>query len=287
KLRLGADRKFCPPHFAYSLLAILDPARTAGPWGTEFVPTQDRDDATISMESGQELPPGSLTDVDQRLLEYCPHGPGRRARVDPILSLAGIRDPPDGTRAVVSHKERAVRRHGHADRTAPDVSIPGDETDQEVFVLSRGLTVFHWHADHLVAGPAGTVPRAMLGSKRVEPVLLRELAAVIEGQVERRRVRLNKHVGNNHLVLELGVLSLVPGPAKIPSTYDRRFESSPTSGRRIRDESHHHQGNRDCWPPASFSVRPSILPAVGLDATRLRDLQGRMFAREREMKVSG
>src|SRR5208337_2949431 len=170
-------------------------------------------------------------------------------------------------------------RHGHADRTAPNVSIPGDETDQEVFVFSRGLAVFHWHADHLVAGPAGTVPRAMLGGKRVEPVLLRELAAVIEGQVERRRVRLNKHVGNNHLVLELGVLSLVPGPAKIPCTYERRFESSPTSGRRTRDESHHHQGNRDCWPPATSTVRPSKLPAVRLDATRLRGLQGRMFAR--------
>src|SRR5208283_5535558 len=86
--------------------------------GTELVPTRNRDDATISMESGQEPPPGSLTDVDQRLLEYCPHGPRRRARVGRILFLAGIRDPPDGTRAVVSHKQRAVRRHGHADRTA-------------------------------------------------------------------------------------------------------------------------------------------------------------------------
>ena len=36
------------PHFAYSLLAILDPARTAGSWGTELVPTRNRDDATIS-----------------------------------------------------------------------------------------------------------------------------------------------------------------------------------------------------------------------------------------------
>src|SRR5271166_4364111 len=199
------------PRFAYSLLAILDPAQTAGSWGTELVPTRNRDDATISMESGQEPPPGSLTDVDQRLLEYCPRGPGRRARVGRILFLAGIRDPPDGTRAVVSHKQRAVRRHGHADRTAPDVSFLGDETDQEVFVLSCRLAVFHWHADHFVARPAGTIPRAMLGSKRVQPVHLRELTAVIEGQIERRRVRLNKNVGNNHLVLEFRVFSFVPG----------------------------------------------------------------------------
>src|SRR5271166_5354155 len=199
------------PRFAYSLLAILDPAQTAGSWGTELVPTRNRDDATISMESGQEPPPGSLTDVDQRLLEYCPRGPGRRARVGRILFLAGIRDPPDGTRAVVSHKQRAVRRHGHTDRTAPDVSFLGDETDQEVFVLSCRLAVFHWHEDHFVARPAGTIPRAMLGSKRVQPVLLRELTAVIEGQIERRRVRLNENVGNNHLVLEFRVFSLVPG----------------------------------------------------------------------------
>ena len=52
---------------------------------------------------------------------------------------------------------------------------------------------------------------------------LRELLAGVEGHAERRRVRLDEHVGHDHLVLQLGVLALVarvlvgaeviPGPA--------------------------------------------------------------------------
>ena len=105
----------------------------------------------------------------------------------------------------------AVLGDGHADRPAPDVAVGGDEADEEVLVLAGRLAVLQRDADHLVAGPPGAVPRAVLGGEDVALVLGGELVAGVEGHVERGRVRLEEHVGDDHLVLQLGVLALVAG----------------------------------------------------------------------------
>ena len=59
--------------------------------------------------------------------------------------------------------------------------------DEEVLVFAGRLAVLHRHADDLVAGAAGPVPRAVLGGEGVVAVLLRELVAVVERHVERGR----------------------------------------------------------------------------------------------------
>src|SRR4051812_35408611 len=53
------------------------------------------------------------------------------------------------------------------------------------------------------------VPRAVLGGKQVVLVFLRKLLAGIKGDAERGAVGLEQDVGNNSLVLQFRMLSLV------------------------------------------------------------------------------
>ena len=51
----------------------------------------------------------------------------------------------------------------------------------------------------------------MLGRENVSAILGRELAALIEGQLQRGIVRLQQYIGYDGLVLQFGMLTLLPG----------------------------------------------------------------------------
>src|SRR5205085_10063078 len=111
-----------------------------------------------------------------------------------------------------------------AHRAPPHLALGGDEAGEEVLVLAGGLVLaVERDPDHLVAGADAAVPRAVLGGEEVAAVSGGELLALVEGEGERGVVWLHEHVGDDHLVLELGALALVarilvrpdvvPGPA--------------------------------------------------------------------------
>src|SRR5450756_2285320 len=72
----------------------------------------------------------------------------------------------------------------------------------------------------------------MLGGKTVTDIVGGESAAIVEGEPERRRMRLQQHIGNGDLALEVGTLpgvmgilvvaDIIPGPSvERPFAYPR------------------------------------------------------------------
>src|ERR1700682_2822710 len=99
---------------------------------------------------------------------------------------ADVADPPDRVRAVVGHQQRAIERGGNAYGTAPYLTVREHESGQEVLVFSASLPgLVQRHADNLVAGANGLVPRAMLGGEDVSFVFIGELRALVEGNLQR------------------------------------------------------------------------------------------------------
>ena len=71
------------------------------------------------------------------------------------------------------------------------------EAGHEIFVASLRPTIFESHANHLVACRLRTVPRILKRYECIAAIFCRELLAVVEHQVQNRRVRLEQHVWND------------------------------------------------------------------------------------------
>src|ERR1700687_6106299 len=65
------------------------------------------------------------------------------------------------------------------------------------------------NANHFIAPPCSLVPRSMLRSKNVSVILIGKLIALIERDFKRRIVGLQQYVGNDRLILQFGMLSLL------------------------------------------------------------------------------
>src|SRR5580704_2536026 len=104
-------------------------------------------------------------------------------------SLVG--DAPDRAVAVLGEEQRAVPSGCDAHRASPYAGIAGDEAGDEVLVFAGRHAVPQDHADQLVAGAFRAVPRSVLGREGAAPIVRRELAALIEREAERCRMRLD------------------------------------------------------------------------------------------------
>src|SRR5580693_6228334 len=105
-----------------------------------------------------------------------------------LCGLTGIGYPPYGTAGIFRNQQCPVLVDGDADRAAPDLRIIDHEAGGEILVFARRRAVLHRHADDLVAGAFGAIPRAVLGGENIAAVLGRELRRVIERHAERRRM---------------------------------------------------------------------------------------------------
>ena len=120
-------------------------------------------------------------------------------------------DPPDCAIGVLRHQQRAVMGDRNTDRPSPDAGIVDHEARDKVLVFAGGDTVLHANTNDLVAGTFRPVPRAVLRGKAVSGIFRWKLVAVIEGQPERRRMRLKQHVGYRDLALEVGAFAAMLG----------------------------------------------------------------------------
>src|SRR5262249_11738581 len=84
------------------------------------------------------------------------------------------------------------------------------EAGDEILILAGRHAVLQTDADDLVAGALGSVPGAVLGGKGITAILRRKIVAVIEGEPERSRVRLNEHIEYGDLVLQIRPLFALP-----------------------------------------------------------------------------
>src|SRR4051812_41617067 len=73
-------------------------------------------------------------------------------------SCPSVRDPPDRAVAVFGYEQRAVMRHGDADRPPPYFGIADHEASDEILVFARRDSVLETDPDHLVAGAFRPVP---------------------------------------------------------------------------------------------------------------------------------
>ncbi|CDX27565.1 hypothetical protein MPL3356_70065 [Mesorhizobium plurifarium] len=125
--------------------------------------------------------------------------------------------------AVLGQDQRAVLGHGDADRPAPDLVVRHDEAGGEILIFAGRLAVLEFQPHHLVAGADIAVPRTVQRDEGVALIISRKIAAFVEGDVERRRMRLHQHIRNGDLAGEVGasalvarvlvVADIVPGPA--------------------------------------------------------------------------
>src|SRR6267142_5643828 len=120
-------------------------------------------------------------------------------------------DAPDRAVAVLGDQQRAVMGDGDPDRASPDLAVIDDEAGDEILVFARRLAVLEADTNDLVAGPLRTVPRAMLRGEGVAAIVRRKIVSLVEGQSERGGVRLKQHIGDGHLVLEIGTFAGMPG----------------------------------------------------------------------------
>src|SRR6266481_7855211 len=123
---------------------------------------------------------------------------------------ARVADPPDGIRAVIGDKQRAIRGHGDADGASPDVAVVYYKPGDEVLVLAAGTAgLVHGDANHFIAGADGAVPGAVFGGEDIAAIFSGKLGAFIEGDFERSIVGLEEYVRNDCLVFQFGVLAVV------------------------------------------------------------------------------
>ena len=114
-------------------------------------------------------------------------------------------------------------RHRDPDRAAPDALVVIDEADKEIFVCARRLAVLYQEAHDFVARALRAIPRAVQRDEGAASVFRGKLIRRIEGDAERRRMRLKENVGRRDAVREIGplvlvarvlmVAEIVPGPA--------------------------------------------------------------------------
>src|SRR5437879_1638899 len=127
--------------------------------------------------------------------------------------FAGIRYAPDAARTIVGDIERAVVAYGYSYGPAPDLSICGYKSGEEIFVLASGFAVLHGNANSLVASAIGAVPGAVFGCESIAVVFRWEVGfgGGVKGHSERGHVGLNQDVGSDDLGLELGMSAHEPG----------------------------------------------------------------------------
>src|ERR1051326_8437713 len=73
--------------------------------------------------------------------------PCSRAR---SLGTAAIGDAPDRAFSILADEERAVMRHGDADRARPNRGVVDDKSGHEVLVFAARRAVLEPHAHHFV-----------------------------------------------------------------------------------------------------------------------------------------
>ncbi len=148
---------------------------------------------------------------------------GERAFALREASLPLIGHAPDRAAAVIADEQRAVMRHRDADRAAPDASVVADEAERGNPRTRRSACRPSSRAHDLVAGERRAIPRAVQGDEGVAFVVGGKLIRRIEGDAERRRMRLNENVGHRDAFREirplvlvarvLMVAEIIPGPA--------------------------------------------------------------------------
>src|SRR6516165_12103785 len=76
--------------------------------------------------------------------------------------------------------------------------LTGDpKTRHEIFVASFRPTILESYPNNLVARRLRTVPRALKRYECIPTIFCRELFAVVEHQIQNRRVRLKQYIRNN------------------------------------------------------------------------------------------
>src|SRR5271170_8294437 len=115
-------------------------------------------------------------------------------------SFGDVSDVPDGARTVVGDEQTAILGDGDAYGATPHLAVLGDETGQEVFVAAIGVAAVHGDADDLITGTVGAVPGAVFGGESISVILFGKLTSGrIKGHLQRGHVRLDEHVGGDHL----------------------------------------------------------------------------------------
>src|SRR5471032_2763592 len=128
-----------------------------------------------------------------------------------LASLSGVTHAPDRLISVFAEEEAAVFGDGNTDGTPPHVSVGGDETSYEIFVVaprSSGRFIER-DPDDLVTCPSLAIPGTVEGRKDVALIFRRKFGAFVETEIERGRVALDEHVRRQNLAGKLGMLARV------------------------------------------------------------------------------
>src|ERR1700712_5019509 len=96
---------------------------------------------------------------------------------------------------VVGHKQRACMIKCHANGTALRLTLVINETTQDILWRTCRTTLCKRHKDDLVTAARLAIPGAMLSHECAARIVLRQQAAVVEGQSERRGMRAKGIVG--------------------------------------------------------------------------------------------
>ena len=165
------------------------------------------------------------------------------ARPKPARSLPRIKHPPHRPVAILADQQRAVLRHGDADRPAPDVASSDRRSRSGNPRIRRSAC----RPSNAAASPCSRC--AWCGSRsRASPRRRRRdtrpgnAAAFIEGDAERRRMRLDQHVGHGDacparsgplaLVARVLVVADVDTRASRRTRRRRPRSRNPAAGRR-------------------------------------------------------
>jgi hypothetical protein len=134
----------------------------------------------------------------------------------PARRVRGRRsNSPDHAIEVVGDQQRAVGRDDDARRLPAHRAFRtgvADEPGHEVFVHASRTPVDAPHAQELVTGQDGSIPRAMTCDEDVAAILRRKLRPVIECETHRCGVGLEQYVGHDDRRPQLGML---PGKERI------------------------------------------------------------------------
>ncbi len=91
----------------------------------------------------------------------------------------------------------------------PYIAVRRDEPCQKVVILAGGLAVIEPHADQLITRAVHPVPRTVTGDKNIAAIFGRELRAVVNGESQRRGMRLQKNIRRQDFVAHLGKLAVM------------------------------------------------------------------------------
>src|SRR6266498_326891 len=142
---------------------------------------------------------GRARDQEKEIyLSWSPALPLSRSLAPSLSLLPLVRHSPDFLPAVVDHQQGSVANHPHADRPPPHLlaRLIGDPAGEEVFVAYFRLALLERDADDFVSAALRAVPRAVQRDERVAHVLLGKHLARVKLDAERRRMRLDQHVGD-------------------------------------------------------------------------------------------